>query len=201
MTAHPEKLLAIVVRHLQKARSSAGEGGYFEVPQSIAMTSINSNEMILSCITPRNPEARAIRVPFDPPIAFFEELQLRLNAMRLDAEEDIGMDQYPQVTSFSLPKWDIILFTAIFINLYSIMLRRPSYISMDAWMVIKWIAYGCLFLNLFLGTKVAYLCLMHRTPIFVGICWTMSALLWGPVVLVELLRFIWKARIESISNV
>jgi hypothetical protein len=47
--------------------------------------------MILSCITSESPEPHAIRVPFDPPIDFFEELELRLNAMRLDAEEDIGM--------------------------------------------------------------------------------------------------------------
>jgi hypothetical protein len=44
MTAHPEKLLAIVVYHLRTGRSqNDAEGQYFEVPQSIAMTSINSN--------------------------------------------------------------------------------------------------------------------------------------------------------------
>jgi hypothetical protein len=48
--------------------------------------------MTLSCKTKENGDAKTeIRVPFDPPLAGYEEVKPRLLGMKVDAEQALGM--------------------------------------------------------------------------------------------------------------
>jgi hypothetical protein len=48
--------------------------------------------MTLSCKTKENGDVKTeIRVPFDPPLAGYEEVKPRLLGMKVDAEQALGM--------------------------------------------------------------------------------------------------------------
>jgi hypothetical protein len=51
--------------------------------------------MTLSYITSDSATPKSVRIPFDPPLLAYDEVKPRLIAMKLDAEEDIGMVRSP----------------------------------------------------------------------------------------------------------
>lgn len=61
-------------------------------PKDCMMTEIASTHF---CITYRPPDTmqrlEVARIPFDPPLAGYEEVRPRLVAMKADAEEKVGM--------------------------------------------------------------------------------------------------------------
>ena len=59
--------------------------------------------MDLTYTTKSGGSKKAIRVPFNPPLAGYDEVKGRLLQMKVDAEDALGMVRYPPVP-LSLPR-------------------------------------------------------------------------------------------------
>ncbi|KAI0086067.1 hypothetical protein BDY19DRAFT_962838 [Irpex rosettiformis] len=91
MSNHPDTLVSYV-RHWGKVQQKV---------TSAQMTAIDTKGMSLTYTTSKGKQE--IRVPFNPPLAGYEEVKPRLLGMKVDAEEALGMAKASQISDF---QWD-----------------------------------------------------------------------------------------------
>ncbi|KAF8129327.1 hypothetical protein EV363DRAFT_1338691 [Boletus edulis] len=97
MTNHPDTLVAYV-KHFGKVPGNVS---------SAQMKSIDCKGMNLG-YSLKNGGVGLVHVKFDPPLAGYEEVKPRLLAMKADAQEELGMLQFPKITSFRFPSRSLI---------------------------------------------------------------------------------------------
>ncbi|KAI0065160.1 hypothetical protein BV25DRAFT_1868922 [Artomyces pyxidatus] len=178
---------------------------------SAKMLAIDTNGMDLSYITKSNSSAQSVRVPFDPPLAGYEEVKPRLMGMKADADEALGTVKAPQITSFHLPFgiWQ----TTSLILLLCYVTFTPAHDPAPYWgpahllrgtiavPLIRSLSWA--FVVLMHGGEAVYAALLakkHRMPWNVAISYVLGIFVWGYPVLFDVRRRIQAARIDSIMK-
>ncbi|KDQ52499.1 hypothetical protein JAAARDRAFT_138539 [Jaapia argillacea MUCL 33604] len=121
MSNHPDALVSYV-KHYGKVSGNV---------TSAKMSKIDSNAMTLSYTTSSakgksKDNELTVTVPFDPPLAGYEEVKPRLLAMKVDAEEALGMSKSPTLTSFTFPPTAYQTFSAVLSLVYVTFAPPPS---------------------------------------------------------------------------
>ena len=140
---------------------------------------------------------KQLTVPFEPPLAGYEEVKPRLLAMKLDAEESLGMVcrerciQYnnclgvmktprPQITSFQLPRDVLITATMLFFLTY-VTFSPPgsssSPYNFGSWIrsavggpsVIKYIWIFVVLVHTSEAAFMLRMCIRHSVGLYVGV--------------------------------
>ncbi|EMD38741.1 hypothetical protein CERSUDRAFT_112464 [Gelatoporia subvermispora B] len=117
MSNHPDTLVSYV-RHYGKVNDNV---------VNAEMTAIDTKGMSLTYKTKANGDKRTeIRIPFDPPLAGYEEVKPRLLGMKVDAEEAMGMIRAPKVTTFELPSQVLITASLMLFLFYTTFAPGPD---------------------------------------------------------------------------
>ncbi|EED77867.1 predicted protein [Postia placenta Mad-698-R] len=116
MSNHPDTLVGYVKHH----------GNVKESVESAQMTVIDTKGMTLSYKVKGGGAGKQVRVPFDPPLAGYEEVKPRLLSMKVDAEEALGMARAPQVTTIRLPSLGLLTGGLMLLLFYVTWAPSPS---------------------------------------------------------------------------
>jgi len=201
MSNHPDTLTAYVCN----ARLPPDAGKKPPV-LSAKMTAIDSHGMTLSYATRGSDSLSEIRIPFDPPLLGYEEVKPRLLAMKLDAEEALGMTSPIEVWSFGLPPdLYITLFLESFLILTTFFpdVAGPIRALHDIFGMrfLKCVWAFMIAVHSVEALFVASLCRKHVPFGHFAAWWTLGTLFFGFPFLVSLRKRIQAARIELMNKV
>jgi len=200
MSNHPDTLVAYVC-HAQLG-SKAGK----QPPVlSAKMTSIDSKGMTLLYVAKGSDSQNQIRVPFDPPLLGYEEVKPRLMAMKVDAEEALGLTSPVKISSFSLPHD---LYITLIMEAFLVFTTWPP-ASVEPFVMlhdlvgpqmIKWSWILMVVLHSFEALFATYLCSKNVSGWTVKAQWIIGTFFFGFPFLTLLRKRIQAARIESFNK-
>ncbi|GJJ09815.1 hypothetical protein Clacol_004039 [Clathrus columnatus] len=168
--------------------------------------------MSLSYVVKGSKEKKAVIVPFEPPLSNYEEVRPRLLAMKLDAEEALGMVKRPKITTFEMSV-DTFAMLPLIVLLIFVAYAEPKPYStiynIGPWLrnavggitVIRWICILASSIHALEAAYVFVLCRRHSTGLVVGAKWVAITFSMGYPGWARLRRLIQKARIESITKI
>ncbi|KAI0685319.1 hypothetical protein BC835DRAFT_1514180 [Cytidiella melzeri] len=205
MSNHPDTLVSYV-RHWGKVGQKVS---------SAQMTSIDTQGMSLTYTT--NAGKNEIRVPFQPPLAGYEEVKPRLLSMKVDAEEALGMMKAPQITDF---QWHSSFNKSVPIVLSMVLLTflpgptsplgstsgpaiAPVEYIREHWFGSTGLTYLWSVYFVVHGLESLYtlhLCRKHKTPLGPTILYMASTVLCGFMVWADFRKRVQAARIDSIMK-
>ncbi|KAI0804750.1 hypothetical protein BC629DRAFT_1283121 [Irpex lacteus] len=202
MSNHPDTLVSYV-RHWGKVKQKV---------TSAQMTAIDTKGMSLTYTTSSGKQD--IRVPFDPPLAGYEEVKPRLLGMKVDAEEALGMTKAPQITTY---RWDDSFYKIAYafgpLALLTILPgptsllgpAAPTYVLVEyvrenvigpkAIAYLWGISFGIHALE---GLYTLHLCRKHKTPLGASLLYFFSTVVCGFTVWAHFRKRVQEARIDSI---
>ncbi|KAI8977763.1 hypothetical protein BD414DRAFT_495566 [Trametes punicea] len=202
MSNHPDTLVSYV-RYWGKVD---------EHVVSAKMTAIDTKGMNLTYQT-KGGVSRNVRIPFDPPLAGYDEVKPRLLSMKADAEEELGMVPAPQITSFRFvsrmlqtgllvillvyttfsPAPDSLNYSPVFAPAHTLRTITPPWTLKFSWSLVA-------FFHTLESFYTLWLCKKHRTPFLVGVQYWIATLVLGYPVLMDMRHQVQEARIESIMK-
>ncbi|KZT30087.1 hypothetical protein NEOLEDRAFT_1083817 [Neolentinus lepideus HHB14362 ss-1] len=200
MSNHPDTLVSYV-KHYGHVKGNV---------VSAEMKGIDTKGMTLTYKSKQSGEQEhEVRVPFDPPLAGYEEVKPRLLGMKVDAEEALGMMKAPQITSFHLPL-RVYQVTLLLSALVYTTFSSPSHPLtapgaqlrelVGGHQVIKWIWVFTGTVHLLEGAYMGVLCRRYSTPFVVGTLYVLTCTLWGYPIMLDFRRRVHEARIDSIMK-
>ncbi|ETW76764.1 hypothetical protein HETIRDRAFT_327988 [Heterobasidion irregulare TC 32-1] len=201
MSSHPDTLVSYA-KHYGQIR---------EHITSAKMESIDSQGMKLSYQTKANSSRQSVHVPFNPPLAGYEEVKPRLLSMKADADEALGTAKAPPITSFRLPLRTFQTFSLISFLVYTT--YAPVNDPSPVWAVGQFLhslvggqttmAFIWVFLGVVHAGEGLYATLLakkHQMPFSTAISYITAITIFGYPVLLDLRSRIQTARIESIMK-
>lgn len=203
MSNHPDTLVSYV-RHWGKIT---------ETVASAQMAGIDTKGMDLTYTTKSGGSTKAIRVPFTPPLAGYEDVKGRLLQMKVDAEEALGMAKNPTINSFAFPAsaWKTtLLIIALLYTTYAPDPESPLYSPACLTAVLirgalpSWGLTGIwVFLVAFHSAECVYtysLCKRHSTPLVPTVLYLLTTLAFGFPAFMDYRKRVQAARIDSIMK-
>ncbi|KIJ46595.1 hypothetical protein M422DRAFT_165006 [Sphaerobolus stellatus SS14] len=156
-------------------------------------------------------EKKEVSIKFDPPLAGYEEVKPRLQEMKLDAEESLGMVKRPPITAFELRREAFITLVVMAFLLYvTFSYSQPTSTiwNFDPWLrntvgpTSMKLSWGIvIFLHSLEALYVASVCKRHSTGLALGLKWTLATFFLGYPALRRLRALVHKARIDSIQKI
>ncbi|EIN06851.1 hypothetical protein PUNSTDRAFT_121903 [Punctularia strigosozonata HHB-11173 SS5] len=201
MSNHPDTLVSYA-KHWAKSKQTITHA---------QMTSIDTKGMTLSCKTKEGGDSKLdIRVPFDPPLAGYEEVKPRLLAMKVDAEQALGMTRNPQISTFEPPRDWVYTAPPILLLYYTMFapagagpvwepgFRLRQLVGGDS--VVRGFWIFMVTVHALESLYTLSLCRRHRTGFVVGAQYVLYTLVFGFPGWRDLRKRIQAARIESIMK-
>ncbi|KAK9893293.1 hypothetical protein P389DRAFT_148149 [Cystobasidium minutum MCA 4210] len=213
MSNHADTLVAYICYHLGQ-QSKRAKGG--KVPPTEAkdvkdprMLKITSNEMELQYKDAKDGLAvKTVTVPFDPPLAGYEEVRPRLLQMKLEAENAIGMAKKPPISVYRTPtRRNALIVISLLLLWIGCATQENDYGSFGrirrlagGWWTIR--ATGMMIVVLH-SAEAAFQfrsCQRFSMPMQQTLLWTFTTFILGFASLLEFRKVVREARIASVGK-
>jgi len=194
MSHHPDTLIAYAKWY-----------GKVKAPiVSAEMADISTKSMTLLC-TLKSSEKQSTVITFDPPLAGYDAVKPRLLEMKAIAQEKLGMIKTPHLTSFQFPRPDYppmaFLAGLYYLNFFPETSLAKTAIDLLGPSTLRRTFQITIVLHSLESLYTMYLCWKHKTGFLAGALYTVSTIIFGYPVWVDLRRRIQKARIDSVMKV
>ncbi|KAF8346321.1 hypothetical protein F5887DRAFT_961369 [Amanita rubescens] len=194
MSHHPDTLIAYAKWY-----------GKVKAPiVSAEMTDISTKSMTLLC-TLKSAEKQSTTITFSPPLAGYDAVKPRLLEMKAIAQEKLGMIKTPHLTSFQFPQPDYLpmafAIALCYLNFFPETSPAKSAVNSLGLSTVQRTFQIVAVLHTLESFYTMHLCWKHKTGFMAGVLYTVSTIVFGYPVWVDLRRRIQKARIDSVMKV
>lgn len=213
MSNHADTLVAYICHHLeQQSKHSKGSKASSTQAKDVKeprMLKITSNDMELQYKDAADSLAvKQVTVPFDPPLAGYEEVRPRLLQMKLEAENAIGMAKKPTVAVYRLPSLrNALIVISLLLLWIGCATQENDYGSFGkirrlfgGWWTIRATGLVIVVLHSLEAAFQFRSCQRFSMPMQQTLLWTFTTFILGFASLLEFRKVIREARIASVGK-